>query len=162
MIDIAYQKQMKQVKRGVFLTVEYAEELNTMTIGWFQLGYFWSREVMTVGVRQSRYTHDIIGKADYYSVTIPQPHQFADELLICGSKSGRDIDKFKVCNLPVSYHGDEKIPYIAIPGEHLFGKIVYKTTMEEHEIGQSLDRHYPKKDFHTLYISEIIDRLIIS
>lgn len=162
MLDIDYKGLMSQVRRGAFLTVEHDGELNTMTIGWLQLGFFWTREVLTVGVRPTRFTHHIIEEAAYYAVSIPHAHQFKSELSLCGTQSGRDIDKFDMCNLPLQYYGEENIPYVAIPGEHLFGKIIYKTTIQEHEIHEDLDRFYPERDYHTLYIAKLIDRVTIA
>lgn len=159
MIDISYEQFMERVKTGAFLTVEDQSELNTMTIGWFEIGYFWRREVMTVGVRPTRHTHHIIENVSTFSVTVPEEGMFKNELTLCGSKSGRDIDKFDVCNLPLSYHGEKKTPYIPIPGEHLFGKIITKTVMDPALCDPELMSLYPKKDYHSLYFAEIIDYL---
>jgi hypothetical protein len=161
MIDISYDQFMERVKIGAFLTVEDQSELNTMTIGWFEIGYFWRREVMTVGVRPTRHTHHIIENVSTFSVTVPEAGTFKNELTLCGSKSGRDIDKFDVCNLPLSYHGEEKTPYILIPGEHLFGKIITKTVMDPALSNPGLESLYPNKDYHSLYFAEIIDFLRI-
>jgi hypothetical protein len=161
MIDISYTPLMEQVRRGAFLTVEHDGELNTMTIGWFQLGFFWGREIMTVGVRPTRFTHHIIDEVTNYSVTIPAAGTFSKEIALCGSKSGKDIDKFAVCNLPVKKK-DGNIPYIPIPGEHLFGKIVFKTVMQPGQITEDLHKHYPQNDFHTLYMAEIVDHIRVA
>ncbi len=159
MIDIQYAELMEQVQRGAFLTVETPTGLNTMTIGWFELGFFWRREVMTVGVRPSRHTFALMEGASHYSVTVPRPKQFAKELAFCGTESGRDHDKFAVCSLPLQYHEEGHIPYVAIPGDHLFGKIVNTSVMEKDHTDRSLDKHYPQGDYHTLYTAEIIHHL---
>jgi hypothetical protein len=161
MLDITYPAFMEQVKNGAFLTVEHEKELNTMTIGWFEIGYFWRTEVMTVGVRPTRFTHHIIEEVSTFSVTVPEAGTFKSELTLCGRESGKDINKFDVCNLPLSYHGDEKTPYIPIPGDHLFGRIIYKTVMQSSQCDQKLLALYPNKDYHTLYFAEITDHLRI-
>lgn len=161
MIDISYAEFMERVKKGAFLTVEDAQELNTMTIGWFEIGYFWRREVMTVGVRPTRHTHHIIENVSTFSVTVPEEGTFKNELALCGKKSGRDMNKFDVCNLPLSYHGEDKTPFIPVPGEHLFGKIITRTVVDPALCDPELLSLYPDKDFHSLYFAQIIDVLRI-
>ncbi len=159
MIDIAYNELMEQVRRGAFLTIASKTGVNTMTIGWFQVGFFWGREVMTVGVRPSRHTFSFIEENPFFSVTIPESRQFKKELAFCGTKSGRDYDKFDICNLPVQYYGEEHIPYVAIPGEHLFGMTVNTSVMDSSQTDSSLDKYYKDGDYHTLYMAETIGHL---
>lgn len=159
MMDFTYERQMGRISRGAFLTVGEGSTVNTMTIGWFQLGYFWNREVLTVGVRPSRFTHELLKQSTFYSVSIPEPHCYVRELASCGKLSGRDVDKIREYGLPLSSFGEQQIPYIAIPGEHLFGRIVFRTDMHKGQTDESLDRHYPEDDYHTLYFAELVGRI---
>ena len=85
--------------QGAFLTVKDGEKINTMTIGWGNIGYVWNRPIFTFMVRKSRYTIDLLKNADNFTVSIPLNKNMKNALKVCGSKSGRDIDKFKECNL---------------------------------------------------------------
>ncbi|NMB08592.1 MAG: flavin reductase family protein, partial [Tissierellia bacterium] len=89
-------------ERGAFLTVKDNENrVNTMTIGWGNIGYEWGRPVFIVLVRESRYTHELLENAKDFTVSIPLDNKMNKALGYCGSKSGRDYDKFKECDLNI-------------------------------------------------------------
>ncbi len=147
---------VRKIKRGAFLTVKAAAGLNTMTIGWATFGFIWQKPIMMVAVRPTRYTFGIIEKAADFTVTIPSGDMLK-ETTFCGTKSGRDVDKFKECNLKTA--GGQKVasPIIEVPGIHLECKIVFKSAMDPTFLDQSYDRAmYPQKDYHTLYFGEIL------
>ena len=90
---------MERIKKGAFLTVAADDAVNTMTIGWATIGYIWQRPVFMVAVRDSRHTFNLLEKTDNFTVSIPADDSYHEALMVCGSKSGRDIDKFKECGL---------------------------------------------------------------
>ena len=47
----------EQLVKGVFLTVKEGESVNTMTVGWGNVGYIWNKPVLMVPVRYSRHTY---------------------------------------------------------------------------------------------------------
>jgi len=61
--------------------------LNTMTIGWCQLGRLWNLPVCTVYVRPERYTYQFMESHDYFTVSI-LPEEAKKVTALCGSKSG--------------------------------------------------------------------------
>jgi flavin reductase (DIM6/NTAB) family NADH-FMN oxidoreductase RutF len=145
-----------KIKKGVFLTVKAADALNTMTIGWATFGFIWQKPVMMVAVRTTRHTFGIIEKAQDFTVTIPSGDMIM-ETTLCGSKSGRDVDKFKMCNLETANGRNVASPIIKVPGIHYECKIVYKSAMNEAFLDKNYDKAlYPQKDYHTLYFGEIL------
>jgi flavin reductase (DIM6/NTAB) family NADH-FMN oxidoreductase RutF len=85
---------------GAFLVVLNPQgKPNPMTIGWGQIGIVWSRPVFTVLVRQNRYTYECLQTASSFAVSVPAPGELKDELLLCGTKSGRSLDKFRAAGL---------------------------------------------------------------
>lgn len=70
------------------------ENFNTMVIGWGMFGPMWGIPVCEVVVRPQRYTFEFIEREETYSVAF-FGNGYRKELGICGSKSGRDIDKMK-------------------------------------------------------------------
>jgi flavin reductase (DIM6/NTAB) family NADH-FMN oxidoreductase RutF len=72
---------------------------NPMTIGWAQLGIVWSRPIFTVLVRQSRYTYDCLRSAATFTVSVPARGALKEALALCGTKSGRHIDKFRAAGI---------------------------------------------------------------
>ena len=77
--------------------------------------------------------------------------------MFSGTKSGRDYDKFKECNLKASDSQKVITPIIKVPGLHYECKIVYKSAMDPAYLSREYDTElYPEKDYHTLYFGEIV------
>lgn len=160
MKDVNYihvaEDSINKIKEGAFLTVKSGDALNTMTIGWATFGVVWGKPIMMVAVRSTRHTFGIIEGAGDFTVTIPA-EDMHKETAYCGSKSGRDVDKFKMCNLETADSRHVVSPVIKTKGRHYECKIVYKSAMDPAQLdkgyGSSL---YPKKDYHTLYFGEIL------
>lgn len=149
------ERAMAQIRKGAFLTVKAAENLNTMTIGWATVGFVWHKPVMMVAVRESRHTFGIIEKASDFTVSVPAGGM-EDELSFCGTKSGREFDKFRECKLAVVPGRLVASPVIDVPGIHFECRIVYKTPMVSGALDEKYrGRVYPEGDYHTLYFGEI-------
>jgi flavin reductase (DIM6/NTAB) family NADH-FMN oxidoreductase RutF len=147
---------IKKIKKGVFLTVKAGNALNTMTIGWATFGFIWQKPIMMVAVRSSRHTFGIIEKAQDFTVTIPSS-DMSKATAFCGSKSGRDVDKFKMGNLETSKGSKVVSPIIKVPGYHYECKIVYKSAMNPAYLDKNYAASlYPQKDYHTLYFGELM------
>lgn len=147
---------MRKIKKGAFLTVKAADALNTMTIGWATFGFIWQKPIMMVAVRDSRHTFGIIEKTSDFTVTIPSG-DMSREIAFCGTKSGRDVDKFKMCKLQTASGRHVGSPIIKVPGIHLECRIVFKSAMNPADLDKNYDTAlYPKKDYHTLYFGEIL------
>jgi len=160
MKDVDYmhvaEDSINKIKEGAFLTVKSGNELNTMTIGWATFGVVWTKPIMMVAVRSTRHTFGIIEAAKDFTVTIPAG-DMRKETGYCGSKSGRDVDKFKMCNLETSNSRQVVSPIIKAQGRHYECKIIYKSAMDSAQFDKGYDLSiYPKKDYHTLYFGEIL------
>lgn len=149
-----YEKAMKQIKEGAFLTVKAGEALNTMTIGWATLGIAWRKPVMMVMVRNSRHTFSLIEKAADFTVSVPSG-DMKKQIAICGTKSGREVDKFKESGLRTAAGRQVASPIIQVPGIHFECRIVYKNAIDPAHLTHAYDALYPEKDYHSLYFGEI-------
>jgi len=87
-------------ERNALLTAGTAERCNTMTIGWLQAGRLWNRLACTVYVRPERFTYQFMEDSAYFTVSV-LPADMKKAIALCGSKSGRDMDKIKECGLTV-------------------------------------------------------------
>jgi len=86
-------------KGGAFLTVGQGDRLNTMTIGWGAIGYIWNKPFFIAAVRICRYTHEFLVENPEFTVSIPLNDDFKKALSFCGTRSGKEVDKFKQMNL---------------------------------------------------------------
>lgn len=148
------EKAMNKIKKGAFLTVKSGADFNTMTIGWAAIGYVWRKPILMIAVRDSRYTFRIIEQAADFTVSVPLTDMHA-EVMFCGTKSGRDVDKYKECKLKLAASRQVVTPIIDTPGIHFECKIVYKSAMDPTCLDAEYDKLYPEKDYHTLYFGEI-------
>ena len=147
---------MGQIKKGAFLTVKSGDRLNTMTIGWGLIGFVWRKPIFMVAVRNSRHTFTIIEKAADFTVTVPTTDMH-EPLMFCGSKSGRDVDKYKACNLKVAKAQQTVSPIIETPAIQFECNIRFKAPMDPKYLDKTYHELYPAKDYHTLYFGEIVD-----
>ena len=151
---------IQQIKsKGAFLVAKSKDgkKINVMTIGWAAIGYMWRKPIMTVMVRKSRFTHGIIEKASSFTVSIPGD-DLGEALNFCGTKSGRDVDKFKECKLSVITAQKVNTPIINISGFHYECKIVYKSKMNPDFLCKEYKENvYADNDYHTFYFGEIVD-----
>lgn len=159
--DIAYneysKEMLEQLQKGAFLTVKNGEKLNTMTIGWGTIGFIWNKPIFTVLVRYSRHTYDMIKDADEFTVSVPLSKDMKKELSLCGTKSGREIDKFKECDLTAHKGKVIDTPIIGECDLHYECKIVYKQAMEPALLDKNIrEAKYSNNDFHVLYYGEIV------
>ena len=144
------------------LTAEADGKINTMTAGWGGFGVMWGKNVAFIVVRDSRYTREIIDKADTFSMTFFDMKNKQNRVILkyLGGVSGRDEDKIKNAALNVYYY--DKTPYIDE------GNIVYicrklsKTPINSDSlIDMGIDeKWYADKDYHSLYIAEITNMLV--
>jgi flavin reductase (DIM6/NTAB) family NADH-FMN oxidoreductase RutF len=149
------EEALTHIMNGAFLTVKAEDKLNVMTIGWAGIGYVWQRPVLMVAVRKTRHTFKLIEQAPDFAVSVPLTDDKQKELDYCGTKSGRNVNKFKECGLEVIASKQIASPIVRMPGLHFECRIVCKTPMDPARIGKDLEKLYPQKDYHTLYFGEI-------
>lgn len=151
-------EMLQQLPLGAFLTVKSGEKINTMTIGWGSAGYIWNRPVMTVMVRYSRYTHELIKDAPDFSVSVPLKGHQKKALAGTGANSGRDIDKFSAYGLAAEPAKSIQSPVIGDCGLIYECRILYKHAMEPGLLDPALDsRFYKDHNYHVLYYGEILN-----
>lgn len=148
---------LPHLKQGAFLTVKTKDnKLNVMTIGWAMIGVHWSVPVLMVAVRPSRYTYSLLENAEDFTVTFPKI-DMANELSCCGSKSGRDLDKFTLCNLGTELAQKSKTPIIKVPGIFYECKIVNSTMLDNKTLDKEIIQdYYSDSSYHKMYFGKIL------
>lgn len=147
--------------KGAFLTTLADGKLNTMTIGWATLGYMWKKPIITVLVRPSRYTYELIEKSGEFTVSVPY-EDMQKQLDFCGVKSGRTTDKFAELNLKIIAGTSIKTPLINFRGMHYECKTLYKTPLLPDMLDSAISSSaYPNGNYHTMYFGEILNAVEI-
>ncbi len=154
-----YSKEaLEQIIKGAFLTVKDGEKVNTMTIGWGNIGIVWNKPIFMVAVRYSRYTYNLLEGSKEFTVSIPINKELKKELAYCGKYSGRDVDKFKECNLTMIEGQKVSAPIIGECELHYECKVAYQQAMEPATLAKDIkEKFYTNNDYHVLYFGEIVD-----
>ncbi len=161
MQEVSYNHYLKEVEHylinsGLFLTAGKAK-VNTMVIGWGGINVFWNKPVFLAMVRKSRYTHELIEKTGQFTVSVPLEKDLKEALGFCGTHSGRNLDKFKECNLTPLPGLKIDTPVIAECPLHYECRVIYKQDMLPENLDSGLVREfYPQPDYHTFYVGEIV------
>ena len=130
---------------------------NTMTASWGGIGHLWNKDVAFIFVREHRYTYEFTEKYDKFSLCFFE-EKYRDVLKLCGTKSGREIDKMNLDIKPV--FEDRNIYYKQARVVMLCKKIYFHDLNSDNFLDKSIMKNYPKKDFHRMYIGEIYKTLV--
>ncbi|HMM01976.1 MULTISPECIES: flavin reductase [unclassified Dysgonomonas] len=128
--------------------------VNTMTASWGSFGIMWNKEVVFVVIRPQRFTREFIESSESLSLTFFDD-SYKKALAYLGKASGRDEDKIAKAGLSVVM--DNEVPYFEEAEKVIFAKKLFVQRIEEAAFldKKIIDRWYPEKDFHYLYIAEI-------
>lgn len=136
------------------LTAGSKESFNTMTVSWGGIGELWNKDVCFVFVRPQRYTYDFIEKNDYFSLSF-FGGEYKKELGLCGSKSGRNIDKIAETGFtPIDM--ENTIGYEQAEVNVVLRKIAYQDIKPDGFLDKTIMNNYANNDFHRVYIGEIV------
>ena len=165
--DYAGQIIEKTGKGGILLTTACENKVNTMTIGWGTLGIQWGKPIFIAFVRESRITDEMLKKNPEFTVNIPLDTVRKDILSLCGTRSGRDVDKFATLGLTQEPGKTVDVPGIRELPLTLECKVIYKQKQDLSAIPENiLTRYYPAdetgyQDYHYAYYGEIVSAYII-
>ena len=144
-------------KEGLLLVTQGSDKkVNAMTIGWGFLGTMWSRPVFIVAVRLSRHTYKLIEDSESFTVCLPA-EEMSEALTVCGTMSGRDMDKLKQLGLSLEKGVKVATPYIKECPVHLECRTLYKDAMTQGRLDKKVETEmYKTGDWHVLYYGEVV------
>lgn len=155
---------MKALPKGILLTAKADDKVNSMVIGWGTIGVNWGKPVFAVYVRESRFTKELLDKNPEFTVNAPVGEFDQKILAICGSKSGRDIDKVAEAGLTLVDSEVISVPAIKEFPLTLECKVIYRQ-IQEFDLYQEdiAAKYYPEapatgsgRDVHYVYFGEIV------
>ena len=156
------------VKKGVLLTTKTDKQRNTMSISWGTIGIQWGLPIFTVFVRGCRHTASLLDETGEFTVNIPLGEVNKEIIRYCGTKSGRDVDKFQAMDLHTEEPETVCVPGIRELPLTLECKVIYKQQQyPECMTDPEPPTHYPENsqdihaDYHTAYYGQIVNAYII-
>lgn len=139
---------------------------NTMTAAWGGLGALWQRAhskhslpSATIYVRPQRYTKAFLDREELFTLSVLAPEQ-RKALGYLGSHSGRDGDKVAAAGLtPVFVDGSTTFAQARLV--FVCRKLYHAPLLESGFVDTSLvESDYPERDFHEMYVGEILKILV--
>jgi flavin reductase (DIM6/NTAB) family NADH-FMN oxidoreductase RutF len=134
-----------------------------MTASWGAFGILWNKDVTVTFIRPSRHTRGFADANGLYTLSFfDKKHRKA--LAVCGEKSGRDCDKAAEAGLTPIVFGKN------IAGGRAAGAVAFKEASEiivcrkmythdidpEHFLDSEIANNYPQKDYHRMYVGEVL------
>lgn len=127
---------------------------NTMTASWGSMGVLWGKPVATCYIRPQRHTLGFVQANDCFSLCF-LPEAYRAQLSLCGSKSGRDMDKIAACGFTTLY-SEQGAPYFAEAELVLICKKCYVDRVKpECFADPAVEAKWYKDDHHHMFIGEI-------
>ncbi|MCX6273432.1 MAG: flavin reductase family protein [Bacteroidetes bacterium] len=142
-------------KDWMLITAGEPGDFNTMTASWGGFGILWNKPVAYVVVRPTRYTYLFMERSALFTLSFLTA-KYRKALNICGTLSGRDVDKVGKAGLT---------PFTLESGVTGFTearmimeckKLYYQDIDPDRFIDKKLDSNYPLADYHRMYIGEIL------
>ena len=158
---------MEHIDGGILLTTKAHGQVDTMTIGWGTIGVQWGKPIFIAFVRESRYTKQLLEENGEFTVNVPLNGVDKNILTVCGTKSGRDIDKIAALGLSLEEGKTVSVPAIRQLPLTLECKVIYKQDQDPSAIFPEYDARYYAKgsrnegDYHTAYYGEITAAYIV-
>ena len=141
-------------KDWMLITAGDAEKHNTMTASRGGVGELWGKYVSTIYIRPQRYTLEFVEREEYYSLCFFGP-EYRQALSLCGSKSGRDVDKDAATGLTPCF--DQAAPYYEQARLVFLCRKLYRQDMEESAfLDKGLLEKWYDNDLHRMFIGEIV------
>lgn len=159
---------MKALPGGILLTSEAEDCVNAMTIGWGTLGIEWGVPIFAAYVRTSRFTYELIERTGEFTICAPLGELSASvkkAIALCGSKSGRDLDKIAKAGLHVVEAEIIRPPAIKELPLTLECRVVFSQEQTVKNISSRFKKFYPDDGDHSAphvaYYGEILKAYII-
>jgi len=142
-------------KEWMLITAGNLESWNTMTASWGAMGELWFKPVVFTFLRPQRYTLEFVEKSPMFTLSFfDEAHRKA--LNFCGSHSGRDCNKAAETGLtPFATDGGS----VAFEEARLVvecRKMYFQDINPNQFLVPEIEANYPNKDYHRMFVGEVI------
>jgi flavin reductase (DIM6/NTAB) family NADH-FMN oxidoreductase RutF len=151
------------LKKGVFLTTKAGDKVNSMVIEWGHIGRIWNRPVFVAYVRVNRFTRELLDQNPEFTVNIPINGFDRKAFMICGTQSGRDMDKISEAGLTLIDPEAVSVPAIQEFPLTLECKVIYRQEQDASQMPEVIRKQFysMEQGDHISYFGEIVDAYVI-
>jgi len=144
--------------KGAFFITGNKDKLNVMNIGWGTIGYFWSKPTFIAAIRPSRYTYQFLKEKAEFNVCFTKG-ALNKQLVMVGTKSGRDIDKRNIEGITYIDSKTNSTPVIEEADFTIECKVLYTQPLDPNALPEDVKKTFyggsDPKDVHTMFYAEI-------
>jgi flavin reductase (DIM6/NTAB) family NADH-FMN oxidoreductase RutF len=140
----------------MLITAGNIGKFNMMTASWGGLGVIWERNVCYCVIRPGRHTYGFMEKAQYYTICFFD-EKYRDALNYCGTKSGKEEDKAAGSGLTPVKSDLDSVYFDEASIVMECRKIYYQDLDPKNFLDKVIEKNYPLKDYHRMYIGEIVN-----
>lgn len=135
------------------ITAGNSDKFNMMTASWGFLGEMWGKDCAIAMIRPQRYTLEFVNESEYFTLSFYGSNKAIHK--VCGSKSGRDIDKAAESGIVPVF--DDGAVYFEQAELVLICKKLYTSEIEKGGfVDEECLKWYPDNDFHKMFVGEIV------
>lgn len=136
----------------MLITAGNREKYNMMTASWGFAGEMWGNDCVIAMIRPQRYTMEFVDNNDYFTLSFYGENKAIHK--VCGTKSGRDVDKTKETGLTPVF-ADNSV-YFKEARLVLICKKQYIQALEENCFTDKEPlKNYGQNDYHYMIIGRI-------
>ena len=141
----------------MLITAGELNSYNTMTASYGALGELWHKKIAYCYIRPTRYTYEFMEKSPFFTLNFFD-ESYRETLKLCGTKSGRDIDKMKGIGLTATEGHTGGIYFEEARLVLECRKIYFQDFDPNNFLDPAIAKEYDN-DFHRVYIGEIVRAL---
>ena len=151
------------LKKGLFLATKAGDKVNAMVIEWGHIGQIWNRPVFVAYIRENRFTRELLDQNPEFTVNVPIHGFDKKAFMICGTKSGRDMDKISEAGLSIVEPEVISVPGIKEYPLILECRVIYREQQDAAKLPEEIKkRFYSVETYdHISFFGEIVDAYII-
>ena len=127
------------------------EGYNMMTASWGFAGEIWGNDSVIAMIRPQRYTMEFVDKKDYFTLSFYGDNKEIHK--VCGSKSGRDVNKTELTGLTPVFTDDTV--YFDEARLVLVCKKQYVGQLKEEDFTDKESLKWYNNDYHYMIIGKI-------
>jgi flavin reductase (DIM6/NTAB) family NADH-FMN oxidoreductase RutF len=133
---------------------ESDKTFNTMTASWGSLGILWHKPVSFCFVRPTRYTYEFMERNKQYTLSFFDK-VYREALNVCGTLSGRDVDKVARAGLTSFEIQPNAVTFKEARLVLVCQKLYFQDLDPGNFSDPTLEKNYPQKDYHRMYVGEV-------
>ena len=142
-------------KDWMLVTSGTPDNYNMMTASWGAAGVLWRKPIAITFVRPQRHTFGFLEKQPFFTLSF-FPEEQRELLNICGTTSGRDLNKMNIDGLNAVETPSGSVAFEEARLVLECRKIYFDDIKPEFFQVFDIEKIYPAKDYHRFYIGEII------